>query len=358
MKKNILVLAGDGIGPEVTQQAIKVLKAVAYKYHHQFIFTPALIGAAAIDQTGLALPKETLDLAKQSDAILLGAIGDPKYDNHPQIKIRPEQGLLAIRKELGLFANIRPIKLYRQLLQTSPLKPEIIKGTDIIFFRELIGGIYFGKPRGRSEDQNEAFDTMTYDKNSINRIANLAFQSALLRKKKICSIDKANVLACSRLWRETIDEVAQKYPKIEVTHLYVDNAAMQLIKNPTQFDIIVTANMFGDILTDLASQIAGSLGMLASASLGEKIGLYEPIHGSAPKYAGQDVVNPLATIMSAQLMLEQAFHLTKEAQAIDQAINQVLDQDYRCRDITDQHTKKKQIVGTNQMGDLVAAKIL
>ncbi|MGD9129513.1 MAG: 3-isopropylmalate dehydrogenase [Candidatus Woesebacteria bacterium] len=356
MKKSILVLGGDGIGPDVTKQAVKVLRKVAKKFKHQFEFKKALIGAVAIDKTGNPLPEKTISLAKKSDAILFGAIGSPKYDNNPNAKVRPEQGLLGIRKALGLFANLRPIKLFDELLDTSPLKAEVIKGSDILIFRELIAGIYFGA-RGRTEDLNEAFDTMIYSKESVRRIGKLAFETARTRKKKVCSVDKANVLASSRLWREAIVELAKEYPDVELSHLFVDNAAMQLIKRPSEFDVIVTGNMFGDILSDEASQIAGSLGMLASASMGEKYGLYEPIHGSAPKYAGKNVANPLATILSAQMMLSLAFKMKKEAKAVEKAIGKVLAAGYRCKDIADAKTERNKIVGTEEMGDLVAAAI-
>ena len=357
MKKIILTLGGDGIGPDIVQQAVKVLKSVAKKYKHQFVFSNGLIGAAAIDKTGNPLPDKTIELINQSDAVLFGAIGHPKFDNNPDAKVRPEQGLLRMRKELGLFANIRPIKLFDSLLDTSPIKSSVIKGSDIIFFRELIGGIYFGKPRGRSEDGEEAFDTLSYSKKSVRRIADLAFKSAMSRRKILTSVDKANVLASSRLWRETVNEVAKNYPDVQVNHMFVDNAAMQLIKKPTQFDVVVTSNMFGDILTDEASQIAGSLGMLASASVGSDIAIYEPIHGSAPKYTNKDIANPIATILSAQMMLDISFKMKKEAKAIEKAIIAVLDKGYRCRDIKDDTTPNNKIVGTSKIGSLIAKHI-
>ena len=353
MNNKILVLEGDGIGPEVTKETVKVLKNMAEIYGHQFVFTHELIGAAAIDAAGEPLPQKTIDAAKSSDAILLGAVGMPKYDQDPSLKIRPEQGLLKIRKEFDLFANIRPIRLFKSLLGASSLKPDILDGADLVFFRELVGGIYFGEPRGRNEARDEAWDTMRYTKDSVRRIAKMAFDAARQRRKRLCSVDKANVLETSRLWREAVMEMVEDYPDVEVTHMYVDNAAMQLIKNPRQFDVILTENMFGDILTDEASQIAGSLGLLASASMGPRIGLFEPIHGSAPDIAGKGIANPIASILSVAMMLEYAFGMRKEAEAVWRAVEQAVEDGWRTADIKDLATPSEKVVGTEMMGNLV-----
>ena len=301
---NILVVPGDGIGPEVTQAAVKVLLRTGILYGYDFTLDEALMGHAAIEQTGQPLPDKTLQKMYAADAILFGAIGHPYYDLNPSLTVRPEQGLLEMRSKLGLFANLRPIKLFDALLDASSLKPEILKGADILFFRELTGGIYFGKPRERQNDGQTALDTLIYHKYEVERIARKAFEAAQKRRKKLCSVDKANVLESSRLWRETVQEMAREYSDVEVTHMFIDNAAMQLIKNPCQFDVVVTGNMFGDILTDAASQVAGSLGLLASASIGSKTAVYEPIHGSAPDIAGQGVANPAAAILSVALLFE------------------------------------------------------
>ncbi|MBD3329607.1 3-isopropylmalate dehydrogenase [Candidatus Dojkabacteria bacterium] len=354
MKKKILVIEGDGIGKEVVPQAVKVLKKVAEKFGHEFEFDNALMGHCAIEATGEPLPEETIEKGRKFDAILFGAVGDPKYDNDPTLKVRPEQGLLKIRKTFELFANVRPIKLYDELLGASSLKPEVLSGSDIVFFRELVGGIYFGE---RARDDNKAHDTMEYSVSEVERIARKAFEAAMLRRKKVTSVDKANVLDCSRLWRETVTKVAEEYPEVELNHMYVDNAAMQLIKDPTQFDVVVTGNMFGDILTDEASQIAGSMGMLASASMGNEIALYEPIHGSAPDIAGQGIANPLAAILSAQMMLTLSFGMKDEADAIDNAVAQVLKDGYRGPDIKDAATPEELVVGTDAMGDLVVERV-
>ncbi|MEW6610221.1 MAG: 3-isopropylmalate dehydrogenase [Patescibacteria group bacterium] len=358
MKKKILILEGDGIGPEVTRETMKVLRTVAASFGHEFQFSEALIGAAAIEAKGNPLPPETVTAAKQSDAILLGAVGLPKFDQDPSATVRPEQGLLKLRKEFDLFANIRPIKLFSPLLAASSLKWEVLEGADIVFFRELVGGIYFGEPRGRNATQDEAWDTMRYTKDAVRRIARMAFDAARRRRNMLCSVDKANVLECSRLWRETVNEVARNYPDVTLTHLYVDNAAMQLIKNPRQFDVVLTENMFGDILTDEAAQIAGSLGMLASASLGPRIGLFEPIHGSAPDIAGKDIANPIASILSGAMMLEFAFGLKAESDAIWRAVEHVLKECYRTQDIKDATTLEDKIVGTQDMGNLIASQLL
>lgn len=352
MNKHILVIPGDGIGPEVTQWGKAALENIATAYGHTFTFENALMGHVAIEATGNPLPEETLAKAKQSDAILFGAVGHAKYDNDPSLKVRPEQGLLKIRKELGLYANLRPILLFDELLHASSIKPEILKGTDILFFRELTGDVYFGE-KVRSEDRNTASDLMIYHKYEVERIAHKAFQAAQKRGKKLCSVDKANVLESSRLWRETVQDIAKQYPDVKTDHLFIDNAAMQLIKDPKQFDVVLTANLFGDILTDEASQIAGSMGMLASASIGDGTGFFEPIHGSAHDIAGKNLANPLASILSAALMLEISFGLKEEAKTIVDAVKAVLKEGFRTTDIADHTTLPQQILGTQEMGQLV-----
>ncbi|NJN78743.1 MAG: 3-isopropylmalate dehydrogenase [Saprospiraceae bacterium] len=351
--KKITVLAGDGIGHEVTQWGVKVLEAIAHKFGHDFQFDDALIGHSAIEATGNPLPDETLEKCKNADAILLGAVGHPMYDNNPNAKVRPEQGLLKIRKELGLYTNIRPIKLFDELLSASSIKEEILRGADILFFRELTGGIYFGEPRERTNDGKTGIDTMIYHQFEVERIAKKAFEAAMTRKKILHSVDKANVLESSRLWRETVQAMSKDYPEVEVIHLFIDNAAMQLIKNPCQFDVVLTGNMFGDILTDEASQIAGSLGMLASASVGDKVGIYEPIHGSAPDIAGKGIANPLATILSTALMLDIAFGMQNEASAVIAAVDKVLKAGFRTGDIAESSTPKELILGTDAIGGKV-----
>ncbi len=353
----IAVLPGDGIGPEIIDQGIKVLKAISGKFGVNFEFNEGLIGGAAIDAQGVPLPESTLQLAKNSDAVYLGAIGDWKYDTLDPA-IRPERGLLKIRKELNLFANLRPAVVYDDLISSSTLKEEAVKGVDIMIVRELTSGIYFGEPKGIEEKNGEkvGFNNMIYKESEIERIVRLAFDIAVKRKKKLCSVDKANVLDVSRLWREVVERIASEYPQVEVNHMYVDNAAMQLVRNPKQFDVVVTGNMFGDILSDEASMLTGSLGMLASASLTQKGGtaMYEPSHGSAPKYKAQDKVNPIATIMSAAMMLKYSFNMDKEADFIEQAIQQVLKDGYRTYDIMSEGCTR---VGTSRMGDLIVAKI-
>ncbi|ELR72130.1 3-isopropylmalate dehydrogenase [Fulvivirga imtechensis AK7] len=352
MRKKIAVLPGDGIGPEVTKQAVKVLDAIARRFGHNFVYEEGLVGAAAIDATGNPFPDATEAICQQSDAILFGAIGDPKYDNDPKAKVRPEQGLLAMRKKLGLFANVRPVKSYKALLPISPLKEEIIDGTDFVVFRELTSGIYFGQPRGRSEDGKSAFDTCNYSSDEIIRIARLAFDAARNRNKKVTLVDKANVLATSRLWRETVQELAQEYPDITLDFMFVDNAAMKIIQNPRDFDVVLTENMFGDIITDEASVIAGSLGMLPSASIGTQQSLFEPIHGSYPQAAGKNIANPFGAILSAAMLLEYSFKLIEEANTIKEAVLQAMDEGFVTEDIN-----KKTALSTEEVGDKVVGFI-
>ncbi len=352
MKKNILVIPGDGIGPEVTLWGKAVLEKIAAAFGHEFVFDEAEMGHAAIETTGNPLPDETLEKAKKSDAILFGAVGHAKYDNDPSLKVRPEQGLLKIRKELGLYANLRPILLFDELLNASSIKPAILQGTDILFFRELTGDVYFGE-KTRSEDRNTASDLMIYHRYEVERIAHKAFQAAMQRSKKLCSVDKANVLESSRLWRETVQEIAKQYPEVETEHMFIDNAAMQLIRDPKRFDVVLTANLFGDILTDEASQIAGSMGMLASASVGDGTGFFEPIHGSAHDITGKNLANPLASILSAALMLEIGFGLKEEAKLIIDSVDQVLKEGFRTHDIADETIDPSQVLGTKEMGELV-----
>ena len=347
MKLNIAVLSGDGIGPEVTDQAVKVLKAIATEFNHTFIFKEAKVGAIAIDETGNPLPDETLTLCEESDAILFGAIGHPKYDNDPSAKVRPEQGLLRLRKSLGLYANIRPVKAYDSLLKKSPLKKDIIKGTDISIYRELTGGIYFGEKQ-LSDDGNTASDLCEYSRHEIERIAHLAFKAAQTRRNKVTLVDKANVLESSRLWRKVVTEIATQYPKVELDFLFVDNAAMQMILNPKQFDVILTENMFGDIISDEASVIGGSIGLLASASVGDKHAMFEPIHGSYPQATGKGIANPIASILSAAMLLDH-FELTKEADLIREAVDKSLKLHITTPDL---NTKFDNIT-TSKVGDFI-----
>jgi 3-isopropylmalate dehydrogenase len=355
MKAKIVTLPGDGVSPEIVVEAVKVLDRVAGVYGHTFQFEEALIGGAAIDATGEALPARTLELCQESDGVLLGAVGDPKYDD-PRSPVRPEQGLLALRKGLGVFANLRPVKLYKQLLHASTIKPEVIEGVDMVVVRELTGGLYFGERGRRTVNGVEAaYDTMFYTVPEIERVVRVAFELARERRKKVTSVDKANVLESSRLWRETASRVAQEYPDVEFESMYVDIAAMRLVRYPSVFDVMVTGNMFGDILTDEASMIAGSMGMLPSGAIGaHKPGLFEPIHGSAPKYTGQDVVNPIATILSAAMLLRHSLELEDEAQAIEDAVQAVLAEGYRTRDI---HEEGTALVGTREMGRLISERI-
>ncbi len=352
MKKNILIIPGDGIGQEVTTWGKKVLEKIGENYGHEFSFDEAIMGHTAIEATGNPLPDETLAKAKASDAILFGAIGHIKYDNDPSAKVRPEQGLLKIRKELGLYANLRPILLFDELLDASSLKPEILQGTDILFFRELTGDVYFGEKK-RNEDNSFASDLMNYHRYEVERIARKAFDAARTRNKRLCSVDKANVLETSRLWREVVQEIAKEYPDVETEHMFIDNAAMQLVKNPKKFDVVLTANLFGDILTDEASQIAGSMGMLASASVGDGTGFFEPIHGSAHDIAGQNKANPLASILSAALMLDISFGLQEEAKTVTNAVAETLKAGWRTGDIANSSTETSKILGTQEMGEKV-----
>ncbi len=352
MNYKITVLPGDGIGPDIITEALKVLELIGEKYGHSFSFTEADLGGIAIDRHGEPLPQATVDTCKNSDAVLLGAVGGPKWDTLPGNK-RPEAGLLGIRAALGLYANLRPAVIYGALKDASPLKSDIISnGIDIMVIRELTGGIYFGK-RGRLETEGgeAAFDTEMYNVSEIKRIAKVGFETAMKRGKKLMSVDKANVLESSRLWRQVVEEVAKEYPEVALSHMYVDNAAMQLVRNPAQFDVILTSNIFGDILSDEASMITGSIGMLPSASVGStKLGLYEPIHGSAPDIAGQDKANPIATILSVAMMLRYSLNLTGEADAIEKAVEDVLNNGYRTADIASPGTK---VVGTKEMGKLI-----
>ncbi|MBI6119698.1 3-isopropylmalate dehydrogenase [Salegentibacter maritimus] len=318
MKLKIAVLPGDGIGPEITQQSVKVLKAVADRFDHQFEFEDALVGATAIDLLDNPLPEATLDLCKKSDAVLFGAIGHPKYDNNPDAKVRPEQGLLKLRKGLGLYANIRPVKAYDKLVEQSPLKADRIAGANMVIYRELTGGIYFGD-KFTAEDGQSATDVCSYSVEEISRMAHLAFKAAQQRSKKLTLVDKANVLETSRLWRKTVTKIGEEYPDVSLDFLFIDNAAMQMILNPTQFDVILTENMFGDILSDEASVIGGSIGLLASASVGKENAMFEPIHGSYPQATGKGIANPVASILSAALLLEH-FGLIEEAEAVRKAV--------------------------------------
>lgn len=360
MKKHIAVLAGDGIGPEITDGAIAVLKKIGEKYGHEFEFEHLLMGVCAIEETGEPLPQYTIDRCLASDSVLLGAVGgavgDPRINNLPG-HLRPEAGLLKIRAALGLYSNLRPAKLFPALAGACPLRADIAaKGIDLVVVRELTGGIYFGeRGRGQSEGGEYAYDTEKYNVEEITRIAKIAFELAQKRKKKVISIDKANVLESSRLWREIVHTVAKDYPDVEVTDMLVDNAAMQLVKNPAQFDVVVTSNIFGDILSDEAAMITGSIGMLASSSLGAtKRGLYEPIHGSAPDIAGKDLANPIATILSAAMMLRDSFDLGKEAEAVEQAVNKVLDEGYRTADF---FSEGKTLVKGSEMTKLIVDRI-
>ena len=332
MHKTIAVLAGDGIGPEIITEAIKVLQAVAKKYHHSFTYEHALMGAVAIDETGNPLPDKTLEICKSSDAILFGAIGDPKYDNDPNAKVRPEQGLLALRKAFNLFCNVRPVTIYDSLIDSSPLKRNRIEGVDLVIYRELTGGIYFGEKK-EMNDKGVASDLCTYSKEEILRVAHLAFKAAGKRKNKLTLVDKANVLASSRLWRSVVTDLHNsEYKDVELDFLFVDNAAMQMVLNPAQFDVILTGNLFGDIISDEASVIGGSIGLLASASIGDRYAMFEPIHGSFPQGKGKGIANPTATILSAAMMLDH-FDMVDEANAIRDAVQKTIDNNVGTPDI-------------------------
>ena len=345
----ITLIKGDGIGPEIVDEAVKVLDAVSSCCGFHFDYDEALMGGCAYDITGDPLPQETITKSLNSDAVLFGAIGGEKWDTLPREK-RPESGLLRFRKELGVYANLRPAVVYDELINASSLKPEIIKGVDIMVVRELIGGIYFGEPKGRTEDKG--WNTMVYTRSEIVRIAHHAFKIAMKRDKRVCSIDKANVLDVSQLWRDVVTEVSCEYPEVELSHMYVDNAAMQLIRDPKQFGVILTGNIFGDILSDAASMLSGSIGLLPSASTGKGVGLFEPIHGSAPDIAGQGIANPLATISSASMMLRYALGESEAADKIDEAIKKALSEGYRTGDLGD--FDAKEIMTCTEMGDIVA----
>jgi len=359
---NLAVLPGDGIGPEVTEEGIKVLKAVEARFDHNFNLWYDLIGGVAIDESGESLTGDTLKMCKRCDAVLLGAVGGPKWDD-PQAKVRPEDGLLVLRKGLGLFANLRPVKVFPMLVDSTNLKPDVIRGVDFIFVRELTGGLYFGRPkkRYRTSRGRRAVDSMVYSEQEIERVVRVGFELARSRGKRLISVDKANVLESSRLWRQVAEEVAEGYPDIELEHMLVDACAMRLIQNPGYLDVLVTENTFGDILTDEASMLAGSMGMLPSASLagvpqeGVRIyGMYEPIHGSAPRRAGLDMANPCALVLSVAMMLRYSFGLPEEAEAVENAVDRVLEAGHRTYDIVGEgHTK----VGTSEMGDRIAAKV-
>ena len=339
MKLKIAVLPGDGIGPEIMEVAMNVMKAVCTKFNHELEYKTALVGACAIDATGSPYPDETHKLCMESDAVLFGAIGSPKYDNDPTAKVRPEQGLLAMRKQLGLYANIRPVTTFPSLIYKSPLRADLVDGADFMCIRELTGGLYFGRPQGRSEDGNTAYDTCVYHRYEIERIVRLAYEYALKRRKKVTVVDKANILATSRLWREVAKEIAAEYPDVTTEYLYVDNAAMRMIQWPKDFDVLVTENMFGDILTDEGSVITGSLGMLPSASVGIHTSVFEPIHGSYPQAAGKDIANPLATVLSAAMMLDYSFNLKAEAELVRKAVSASMDAEVVTEDIAAKDAK-------------------
>ncbi|UCS95360.1 3-isopropylmalate dehydrogenase [Echinicola marina] len=354
MEMNLALLPGDGIGPEVIDQAVKVVKAVGQKFGHTITFKEAVVGAAAIDATGNPYPDATHEVCLQADAVLFGAIGDPKYDNDPKAKVRPEQGLLAMRKKLGLFSNVRPTFTFPSLIHKSPLKKDRIEGTDFVFLRELTGGVYFGEPRGRNEQGTKAFDTNVYSKEEVERLARMGFEFAQKRRKLLTCVDKANVMATSRLWRETVQELEAEYPDVKVEYEFVDAVAMRLIQWPKAYDVLITENLFGDILTDEASVISGSMGLMPSASLGTDVKLFEPIHGSYPQAAGKDIANPLATVLSAAMMFEYAFDLQEEARAISDVVNLSLAEGVVTEDIAEGGKSYK----TSEVGDWLAEQIL
>ena len=352
MQLKIAVLAGDGIGPEVTEQALKVVNAVCRRFGHKPEYESGLTGAAAIDQVGDPYPDETHEICMNAGAVLFGAIGDPRFDNDPKARVRPEKGLLDMRRKLGLYANIRPVMTFPSLVHKSPLRRELVEGAEFVVIRELTGGIYFGRPQGRSEDGDTAYDTCVYHRFEIERICRLAFEFAMKRRKKLTMVDKANVLATSRLWRETVQELAAGYPGVEVEYMFVDNAAMQIIQWPKRFDVLVTENMFGDILTDEASVITGSLGMLPSASIGLHTSVFEPIHGSYPAAAGRNIANPVAAVLSAALMFEYAFRLNDEAGLIRKAVEASIGAGVVTEDIDPEKPS-----GTSEVGDWLASWI-
>ncbi|MFS4491739.1 3-isopropylmalate dehydrogenase [Maribacter sp. 2308TA10-17] len=351
MKLNIALLAGDGIGPEVIDQAVKVCDAISKKYNHEITWQPALTGAAAIDAVGEPYPDSTHEVCANADAVLFGAIGHPRFDNDPSAKVRPEQGLLKMRQKLGLFANVRPTFTFPSLIDKSPLKRERIEGTDLIILRELTGGVYFGE-RGRKDDDNTAYDTMTYERHEIQRLAEKGFKMAMKRSKKLCCVDKANVLESSRLWRETVQAMEKDYPEVEVSYEFVDAVAMRLVQWPSAYDVMITANLFGDILTDEASVISGSMGLMPSSSVGSKVSLYEPIHGSYPQAAGKDIANPLATVLSAAMLFED-MDLADEAQAIRDVVNKSLAEGIVTEDLSEGEKAYK----TSEVGDWLAANL-
>lgn len=352
MKLNIALLAGDGIGPEVINQAVKVCDAVAKKFNHEISWTSAITGACAIDAVGEPYPDATHEICMAADAILFGAIGDPKYDNDPKAPVRPEQGLLLMRKKLGLFANVRPTFTFPSLIDKSPLKRERIEGTDLIILRELTGGIYFGE-RGRKDNGNTAFDTCTYTRDEIVRLAKLGFEMAMKRSGRLCCVDKANVLESSRLWRETVQSMEKDYPEVTVSYEFVDAVAMRLVQWPSSYDVMITENLFGDILTDEASVISGSMGLMPSASIGLHTSLFEPIHGSYPQAAGKDIANPLATVLSAAMMFEDAFGLKEEAELIREVVNKSLAEGIVTEDLAGDNKAYK----TSEVGDWLAKNI-
>ena len=352
MNLKIALLAGDGIGPEIIDQAVKVSDAVAEKFGHNITWTPALTGAAAIDAVGEPYPDETHEVCTNADAVLFGAIGHPKFDNDPSAKVRPEQGLLKMRKKLGLFANVRPTFTFPSLLDKSPLKRDRVEGTDLVFLRELTGGIYFGE-KGRLDEGETAYDNCIYTRAEVQRLAKRGFELAMSRNKKLCCVDKANVLETSRLWRETVQAMEKDYSEVEVSYEFVDAVAMRLIQWPNAYDVLITENLFGDILTDEASVISGSMGLMPSASMGENISLYEPIHGSYPQAAGKDIANPLATILSAAMMFETSFGLKEEAEAIRAVVNRSLAEGVVTEDLAENGKAYK----TSEVGDWLAANI-
>ncbi len=354
MHLKIALLAGDGIGPEVIEQAVKVSNAIAQKFNHTLEWTPALTGAAAIDAVGEPYPDSTHEICLAADAVLFGAIGHPKYDNDPSAKVRPEQGLLKMRQKLGLFANVRPTFTFPSLLDKSPLKKERIEGTDLVFLRELTGGIYFGE-RGRKDNGNTAFDTCTYTRAEIERLARKGFELAISRSKKLCCVDKANVLESSRLWRETVQALEKEYPEVTVSYEFVDAVAMRLVQWPNSYDVLITENLFGDILTDEASVISGSMGLMPSASVGTENALYEPIHGSFPQATGKGIANPLATVLSAAMMFEMSFNLQEEGALIRKVVDQSLAEGFVTEDLTPEGIPGK---STTEVGDYLAQKIL